>query len=362
MYAWVFGFGLTAMLPLAFVGIVSAAIVVSAATKNHLPLVYAQLSCITLISALIQWSIGDTMAAGLVISWSFLGPIGALIFRSVSEATLWLLAFVAIVVVSALFEPQLLGHPLPVEPHVSAVFTVMNVGTASTLTFAAAAWFMRTIVRERARSDALIDQMLPATIATRLKDGERIIADAHDEVSILFADIAGFTNYSATVTPTALVSELNALFERFDALAAHHGVEKIKTIGDAYMAACGAPLAVADHAERMGRFALAMQTAAAEVTRGDGEQFELRIGIHSGPAVSGVIGSAKRAFDLWGDAVNTASRMESHGEINRVQVSERTAELVGDTFTLQARGEIEVKGKGRMFAYFLEGERDVGVG
>ncbi len=195
--------------------------------------------------------------------------------------------------------------------------------------------------------------MLPGSIAARLKDGEKVIADRHETVSVLFADIVGFTTYSATVSPEQLVAELNSVFEQFDELATRHGVEKIKTIGDAYMVAAGVPETTDQPAAALARFALDMQAASQAIVRGDGQPFTLRIGIATGAAVAGVIGADKRAFDLWGDTVNTASRMESHGEPGRIQVCPETARHLEGTLALQPREPIDIKGKGRMQTFFL---------
>ncbi len=356
MYTAVFGVGPTMALPLVFVAVVGTALAWSYWSGGHVGLVYTQLLCITWISALIQWSIGGTVQSGMVICWSFLGPIGALLFLDLRRALVFMAMFLGITVYSAVAEPELLGHPLAVSGAARALFLTMNIAVALSVVFAAAAWFVWTLNRERARSDRLVAEMLPASIARRLKDGAAMIADAHPQVTILFADIAGFTDYSSSVTPATLVSELNAVFARFDALAAQHGVEKIKTIGDAYMAVTGALDARPDHAAAMARFALALQGEAAGILRGDGQAFQLRVGMHSGPAVGGVIGVSKRVFDLWGDTVNTASRMESHGEIGRIQVSAATAALLAGTFAVESRGEIAVKGKGAMAVYFLGDE------
>ncbi len=354
MYAVVFGLGLTMALPLAFVVIVGAAIVLSAIRRDHRLLVTAQLTCITWITALIGWSIGSLHESGLVLAWSFLGPIGALIFLPLRRAILWMGQFLLILAISVLLEPALLGHRLHVPDTTRGLFYLMNIGTSLSVTFAAAAWFMRKIQLERTRSDGLIDNMLPGRIAEQLKAGVPVIANSHAQVSVLFADIVGFTTYSSQVTAPELVEDLNAVFRRFDALAAEFGTEKIKTIGDAYMVATGVPEHRDDHAQVLARFALALRDLAAQVRRRDGEPFQLRIGIHSGPAVAGVIGSTRLAYDLWGDTVNTASRMESHGEAGRVQVSSATAMLLGDEFTLEPRGAVEVKGKGLMQLFFLE--------
>lgn len=356
LYFAVFGVGLVMALPLAFVVIVGSAIVVASRLRNHRLLVHAQLASITWITALISWSIGSTHNAGMVISWGFLGPIGALIFLTQRQAFYSLAQFLLILAVSLFFDPALLGAPLAVSDTTRSLFYLMNLGTSLAVVYFSAAWFVHTLQLERARSDSLLSNMLPAVITRRLKSDSATIADDHAEVSVLFADIVGFTTYSATVSAGELVADLNRVFRRFDELTAQFGVEKIKTIGDAYMVASGVPEQRDDHAVALADFALALQAAAATVTRSDGEGFILRVGIHSGPAVAGVIGSARYAYDLWGDTVNTASRMESHGEPGRVQISERTAALLGDEFELEPRGAIDVKGKGLMQLFFL-GER-----
>lgn len=283
LYLAVFGVGLTMALPLLFVVLVGAAMVVAARRRDHRRLVLVQIACITWISALIEWSIGSVNSSGLVISWSFLGPIGALIFLPMRQAVFWMAQFLGIVAVSVIIEPALLGRVLPVSAATRAVFYTMNIGASLSVTFAAAAWFVRTIQHERERSEGLLCNMLPVSIARRLKDGTAIIADAHTEVSVLFADIVGFTTYSAQVGPTQLVNELNAIFRLFDEAAARHGIAKIKTIGDAYMAASGVPEPRTDHADRLAAFALEMVAIVAAYKRGDGERFSLWIGMHSGP-------------------------------------------------------------------------------
>jgi class 3 adenylate cyclase len=204
------------------------------------------------------------------------------------------------------------------------------------------------------QSERLLLNVLPLPIALRLKSGESMIADRYESVSVLFADIVGFTKLSARTTPEGLVSMLDAMFSRFDTLAEQHGLEKIKTIGDAYMVVGGLPIVADDHCERVARFALLMQPAIEDLA----DQFELRnlsvrIGIHTGAVVAGVIGRKKFTYDLWGDTVNTASRMESHGETGRVHVSEEVYEVLKERFVFEERGAIEVKGKGVMRTWFL---------
>jgi class 3 adenylate cyclase/tetratricopeptide (TPR) repeat protein len=213
------------------------------------------------------------------------------------------------------------------------------------------------LTHEREKSETLLLNILPAPIAQRLKSGERAIAERFDAVTVLFADIVGFTKLSANTTPEKLVQGLNAIFERFDALAAKYGLEKIKTIGDAYMVAGGLPERSQDHCQRVARFALEMQAVMHEeaLQTNNGETVQLRIGIHTGAAVAGVIGKSKFAYDLWGDTVNTASRMESHGEAGKIHCSQEVYNTLQQAFLFEERGEMEIKGKGVMRTWFLTG-------
>ena len=225
--------------------------------------------------------------------------------------------------------------------------------------------------------EKILDNILPSQITERLIKGEQPIADRAENVSVFFSDIVGFTTLSQKMSAKELVSGLNELFVQFDILAKKHGLEKIKTIGDAYMAVCGVPVAVVDHAERTANFALGIQELFANGITIAGHSVNVRIGLHCGEVVAGVIGEQKFAYDLWGDAVNTASRMESHGEAGKIHVSEEfVAELKANSeklkvgkqgellftfnsslFTASPRGEMEIKGKGRMKTYFLEQQR-----
>jgi guanylate cyclase len=205
----------------------------------------------------------------------------------------------------------------------------------------------REATSERERSERLLLNVLPAPIAERLKTSTGPIAD-HAEATILFADIAGFTAMSAAMPAGELVAMLNAVFTDFDQLAREHGVEKIKTIGDAYMAVAGLPEPAPDHVERIAELALAMLGRSA---------LPIRIGIDTGDVVAGVIGESKFIYDLWGDAVTTASRMESHGLPGKIQVTERVRDRLADRYRLVERGEIDVKGRGPMRTWLLEGRR-----
>jgi adenylate cyclase len=227
---------------------------------------------------------------------------------------------------------------------------------------AACAYYARraTLIAEAAadraheRSEELLHNILPPTIASRLKARGDTIADGFGEVSVLFADIVGFTSMSAKLAPERVVAVLNELFSRFDDLADHLGLEKIKTIGDCYMVAGGLPEPRADHAEAVANMALGMLDVIHELRSRTDDALDLRIGIHSGPVVAGVIGKRKFIYDLWGDTVNTASRMESHGIPGAVQVSDTTHDLLAGKIAMQERGTIEVKGKGAMRTWLIE--------
>jgi class 3 adenylate cyclase len=210
----------------------------------------------------------------------------------------------------------------------------------------------RTINEERAKSDRLLRNMLPEAIADRLKREPGAIADHFDAVTVLFADIVGFTPMSERLPPSRLILLLNSVFSAFDELARRHGLEKIKTIGDAYMVVSGVPVPRVDHASAVAAMALEMRDAAGQFGEGG---LALRIGLHSGPAVAGVIGTAKYSYDLWGDTVNTASRMESHGAAGEIHVSEACRAALDGSFVMEERGLVEIKGKGPMRTWWLKG-------
>jgi class 3 adenylate cyclase len=223
--------------------------------------------------------------------------------------------------------------------------------------------FLKQIQTEQEKSEQLLLNVLPKPIADRLKQGQQTIADNFAEVTVLFADIVGFTKLSAALTPTELVNLLNQIFSEFDALVEHYHLEKIKTIGDSYLVVGGLPTPRADHAAAVAEFALAMRTAmtqfALPASYPDSNPLTMRIGINTGAVGAGVIGTTKFAYDLWGDTVNTASRMESHGLPGQIQVTAATYELLKETYVFQPRGSIDVKGKGEMLTYWLIGKSPV---
>jgi adenylate cyclase len=217
--------------------------------------------------------------------------------------------------------------------------------------------YLRQLQREQAKADQLLLHILPRPIAHQLKESQYTIAESFADVTVLFADIVGFTALAAERSPMQVVQMLNQIFCAFDHLALKHGVEKIKTIGDAYMAVSGMPIERPDHTIAIAEMALDMQRAIQEINQATGETFQLRIGMHCGAVVAGVIGSYKFSYDLWGDTVNLASRMESQGLENRIQVTESLYERLRDRFHLEPRGMLPIKGKGLMNTYWLIDDR-----
>uniref|UniRef100_UPI00286C53A4 adenylate/guanylate cyclase domain-containing protein n=1 Tax=Armatimonas sp. TaxID=1872638 RepID=UPI00286C53A4 len=212
--------------------------------------------------------------------------------------------------------------------------------------------------QERAKSDTLLHNILPTVIVHRLKESPATIADRIPATTVLFADIVNFTPLAAQLSAEQIVALLNEVFSAFDTLAQKYGLEKIKTIGDAYMAVAGAPEPRANHAQDAAKMALEMRGVIAGFSRANGESLQLRIGLNSGPVVAGVIGINKFTYDLWGDTVNTASRMESQGTAGQIQVTEVTQALLGADFTFEEPQETLIKGKGKMLVYTLIGLSD----
>jgi guanylate cyclase len=240
----------------------------------------------------------------------------------------------------------------------------LNVTVAGAMLFTLLAVFAKqredalaALRTEQAKAESLLLNILPRSIADRLKDDSTTIADQFDAASILFADVVDFTPFSERLPPSEVVGILDHLFTHFDVLADRYGLEKIKTIGDAYMVASGVPTPRPDHAQALANMALDMRDAMRQSDDVAHLGLELRIGINSGPVVAGVIGRKRFLYDLWGDAVNTASRMESHGTPGEIQVTASTRELLQDEFDLEPRGTVTIKGKGAVETWYLVGRK-----
>ncbi|MFL6029563.1 MAG: adenylate/guanylate cyclase domain-containing protein [Gaiellaceae bacterium] len=307
--------------------------------------------------------VGGFIESGGVGLWGILAPLGALVFDGVRAGVRWFAAFVVIFLGSGIVG-DVTGGISNLPAWFQSTMIALNVTVGGTIVFTLLAIFARQreealgeLRVEQDKAESLLLNILPRSIAEKLKADTATIADQFEAASILFADVVDFTPLSERLRPAEVVGILDHLFSHFDGLADRYDVEKIKTIGDCYMVAAGVPSARPDHARVLALMALDMQAAMCSLDEIAQLGLQLRIGINSGPVVAGVIGRKRFLYDLWGDAVNTASRMESHGTSGRIQITRATKELLSDEFLYEHRGAIPVKGKGEIEAWYLVGHR-----
>jgi guanylate cyclase len=355
LYYVIFGPALITFITYGFTVVVGTALLIFFITKRYNLLLYIFCFMILWNPIAMQWALGGFAASGVLMTWSILAPFCALMFQNIRKAVMWFSAYMVLLFISLYFDDYISQWALPVSHKTSMLFFGLNVIGPSFVVFFSMMYFVNAFQKEHERSEKLLLNILPPLIAKQLKRGQGIIADGFPEVTILFADIVNFTKLSERTSPQALVVMLNKVFSTFDRLAQRHGLEKIKTIGDAYMVVGGLPEPRIDHAEAIAEMALDMQAEISSLGTEIGEPISIRIGINTGPVVAGVIGIQKFAYDLWGDAVNTASRMESHGKENCIQLTENTYEHLKNNYHCEEQGIIDIKGKGKMKVYFLRG-------
>jgi guanylate cyclase len=349
--------------PFLYFAVSLVSILVFARTRDVDAFLRVQLADILLAPTLSMAPLGGFLGAGGVGLWGILAPLGALVFGGVRDGVRWFAAFVVVFLASGLVGELWRGLPLT-PAWFNTTMLALNVVVASVIVFTLLAIFaqqrgeaLAALRTEQDKAENLLLNILPKSIAEKLKAESQTIADQFDAASILFADVVDFTPLSERMSAAEVVGMLDHLFSHFDELADRHGLEKIKTIGDCYMVAAGVPAPRPDHARAMAQMALEM-TEAMRSQDGVGHLgLELRIGINSGPVVAGVIGRKRFLYDLWGDAVNTASRMESSGTPGRIQVTRATYELLKDEFRFEHRGRVDVKGKGEMETWYLVGPK-----
>lgn len=351
---------LAASIPLTYSLLSSVSIALFSRHKRFRLFRFSQLALTLILPFLLSVVLGGIASSSAVVLWSFTSPLGALVFGG--RARQWFVAFAVIVVVAGLLEPVLDGGTL--SSTVVTVFFVANIVAVMGIAFVLLQYFtsqretaFNLLASEQEKSEALLLNILPKQIAEALKASPATIAEHYEGASVLFADVVEFTPMSAQMTPTELVEILNEVFTYFDRVADDLGIEKIKTIGDAYMAAAGVPSPRPDHAQVLTRMALRVRDHF-EVSEINSRKLAFRIGINSGPLVAGVIGTRKFIYDLWGDAVNTASRMESQGFGGAIQITRATYELIKDDFECVSRGTVAVKGKGEMEVWHVVAERE----
>jgi class 3 adenylate cyclase len=342
----------SAAIPLAYIVVSVTSLIVFSRTKRYRLFRTLQLALMLALPFALQWSLGGFVPSSGVALWALTCPLGALTFAGTRQAVPWFVAYLALIGVSLALEPVL--TPADVPEGVQVAFLAANVAGVSLTAYLLLQYFVREREREHERSEALLLNVLPEPVAVRLKRHEGVIADRFEHATVLFADIVDFTPISAAIQPHEVVELLDGVFSDFDELAERHGLEKIKTIGDSYMVASGIPTPRPDHVRAVADMALEMLGVAAARREGLG----LRIGIDTGPVVAGVIGRRKFIYDLWGDTVNTASRMESQGVPGEIQVTERVVGALDGDYVLEYRGTVEIKGKGAMSTWFLRARAD----
>ncbi|HSL28168.1 MAG TPA: adenylate/guanylate cyclase domain-containing protein [Anaerolineales bacterium] len=354
-----FGEYLAGSIPLGYVMISCLSLLVFHWTRRYRLFLFTQLLLILFLPFLLMIALGGFIKSSAVILWSLLSPLGAMLFDEPRYGLRWLAAYLGLALISGYFE----FYPLvtsSLSPAIVTTFFVLNIGAVSAIAIFLLGYFVGeknrlfTLLRgEQAKSENLLLNILPKEIAAILKNESRTIADHYTEASILFADMVGFTPLSTKLPPVEVVELLNEAFSYFDSLLDKYDVEKIRTIGDSYMVASGVPRRRKDHAQALVCMALEMRDFVRTHRFRNGEHLSFRIGINSGPVIGGVIGKRKFVYDVWGDAVNVASRMESHGMGNTIQITRATYELIKDEFVCEPRGTLDVKGKGEMEVWLV---------
>lgn len=359
MWYLIFGWSIPTVAAGLFGIMVLVMIIVSHVVKNHYLLVHSAFLGTLIVPVTCQWAIGSLHGSGMIIAWAFLTPLGMLIFTSARYAILYMVIFIVCILITILYEPQFYGYPMEATEATITMFYAMNLVTSFTVIFVTCTWFVDTIKVEKRVSEELLLNILPRDVAEELKMKGDTRAKAFTMVTVMFTDFAGFTEKSKRMSAELLVDEIHYCFSAFDNIIQKHRVEKIKTIGDAYLCVTGLPVSNYTHSVDMLRAAFEMRNfmlARKKEKEAKNEiPFELRIGIHTGPVVAGIVGIRKFQYDIWGDTVNTANRMEGLSEPGKVNISQTTYELVKDMpeFNFEKRDKIEVKGKGVMEMYYV---------
>jgi len=354
-----FGESLAGLIPLFYAIFSALSVVLFHLTRRYQFFLFSQLLLILFLPFILMVALGGFISSGAVILWSLLSPLGAFLFDEPRHALRWLGGYLLLIFLSGFLE----FYPLvsaTLSPTLILIFFVLNIGMVSTISILLLAYFVReknrlfSLLRiEQAKSENLLLNILPKEIAAILKNEERTIADHYPEVSVLFADMVGFTPLASRLPPVEIVELLNEVFSFFDSLLDKYQVEKIRTIGDSYMVAAGVPRPRHDHAQVLIHMALEMRDYIAINEFCNQHGINFRVGINSGPVIAGVIGRRKFVYDVWGDTVNIASRMESHGVSGAVQITQATYERIKDEFMCEPRGTVNVKGKGEMKTWLV---------
>lgn len=360
---YVLGEWLVSLIDLVYIAATVLVLMHFRSTHRYYLLRFSQLLFGLLAPFLLTIALGGFVGSSAVILWSLITPMGALLLHDSRGAMRWSVAYLVFVLLTGIINPYV-SAPNNLPDSVITLFFVLNLVGVSTIVILFLRYFIaqkerafRLLRIEEEKAETLLLNILPREIAAILKDEKRTIADQFDGASILFADLVGFTSLTTELAPVEMVELLNEIFSQFDALVEKYDLEKIRTIGDNYMVASGVPRARLDHAQTLAHLALDMRAYLDSRPNLNGRRIDFRFGINSGPVIGGVIGRKKFVYDLWGDAVNIASRMESQGLPGMIQLTDSTYALIQDEFICKPRGSMFVKGRGEMQTWFLIDEK-----
>ena len=368
---WSLGLRFSTSIPLAFLFLSAGNMFFFMKTRRLGSFCITQLTMFLFTPFIMQWSIGNFVNASGVSLWALLAPVGAIVILGTRESMPWFIAYIFMTAMSGYFDYALQWDTKQLDQKTVAIFFVLNFVSISAMVYVLLWYFSRektklreavdaqttAVTIEKDLSERLLLNILPQPIADRLKRQETNIADGHADVTVMFADIVNFTQMSEEMSPNETVHLLNDIFSEFDMLAEKYHIEKIKTIGDAYMAAGGLRDAKAQYVDAMADMSLQMQAFVSRYTAPNGETMSLRIGMATGPVVAGVIGRRKFSYDLWGDTVNVAARMSSEAQPGLTQVDAVTFRRLHNRYAFDEMQQIHVKGKGQMQVYNLIGPR-----
>jgi class 3 adenylate cyclase len=372
---WLMGLNISASLPFYYQLVSLATLIYYLVSRNFAAFRLMQLCLLLFFPFVLQWSLGNFITASGVVLWALLAPVAAILLFSARESIPWFVAYAVLIAASAFFDYQLVetsARTAPIPPRASVIFFALNFVSVSAIVYFLLRYAAierdrskakleeahRLLQAEQDRSERLLLNILPGPVAERLKQDDGTIADGFADVTVMFADIVNFTTLAEGMSPNSIFAMLNKVFSSFDSLAEKHGLEKIKTIGDAYMVAGGLDEdGETNYSEAIADMALEMRRVLANDLQINDHRLEIRMGIGTGPVVAGVVGKKKFIYDLWGDTVNIASRITSEGVPGMIQVDQTTYRRLRNRYEFEQPQTIYLKGKGDTVIYRLKGKK-----
>ena len=368
---WFMGLHFSTNFPLAYQLVSISSLVYFLKTGNFVVFRFIQLSLFLFAPFIMQWSIGSSATSSGLMLWALLAPVGAVVVAGWRESIPWFIAYIVLTAVSGFFDYFLgAGELSGIPMQTVGVFFALNFATLSSIIYFLVRYFVlgteriktqlsqqhKLLTDEQSKSERLLLNVLPAHIARRLKDKQGLIADGHRDVTVMFADVANFTQLASQISPEQIVELLNTVFSGFDGLSEKHGLEKIKTVGDAYMVVGGLTREPKEYAHHVAAMALEMREFVANNPELSSHNLAIHIAIATGPAVAGVVGVKRFVYDLWGDTVNVASRLTDAAPPGKILMDKTTYDRLRQDYQFEPPTAINVKGKGSVAAYSLSGK------